>query len=201
MMLKEEEPNRRRLLLKEIAKLFYERGYEKTSIRDISRALGISNAGLYYHFKDKQEMLFAITSELIDEAIDDLRRNLPKIEKPEDQIFWIIYSHIMYYKNNKNETKVLVHERYTLEGEYAKLMREKEKEYVRLLEDTIRKMVGDTATKDKLKVATYSLLGMLNWLVHWYDPEGSLSPEELAKGISNIFLGGVKDVEGSGTKG
>jgi hypothetical protein len=48
----------------------------------------------------------------------------------------------------------------------------------------------------RAEVATYILLGMLNWLVHWCDPQGKISPEELTSNVTGIFLSGLKAREG-----
>ena len=55
-------------LLQDIAALFFKDGYEKTSIRDISKALNISKPGLYHHFTSKQEMLFEIIDDFMEKT-------------------------------------------------------------------------------------------------------------------------------------
>jgi TetR/AcrR family transcriptional regulator, cholesterol catabolism regulator len=178
-------------LLQQISELFYLRGYEKTSIRDISKALGITNSGLYYYFKNKQEVLFTIISDLIERALADLREKLQTIPHPEDKISWIIQSHIKFYVEHRFQVKVLVQERYSLEGEYARIMAEKEKEYVSFMRKVLKEIVEHSGAEIDLSVAAFSLLGMLNWVVHWYNPEGRVAPEILAENMTAIFLRGL----------
>ena len=185
--------NRKQELLQKISDLFYKKGYEKTTIRDISRHLGMTNAGLYHHFKNKQEMLFDIMKDPLEEALVTMRRELPNIKNGEEKITWIIRAHIKYYSENKSQTKVLVHERSALEAKYAKIIGEKETEYV----EFIKQVVGQIIKKNShisitTEVATFCLLGMLNWLVHWYNPRGKVSPDGLASNITTIFLKGIK---------
>jgi hypothetical protein len=46
-----------------------------------------------------------------------------------------------------------------------------------------------------IKLATFALLGALNWIPHWYSPEGPLSPETIAEHYANILIGGLKQPE------
>jgi AcrR family transcriptional regulator len=185
--------DRKQELLQKISALFYKKGYEKTTIRDISRHLGMTNAGLYHHFKNKQEMLFDIMKEPMEEALVSMRQELPNIKNAEEKIAWIIRSHINYYSENKSQTKVLVHERGALEAKYAKIIGEKEREYVQFIKQVLGQILRESFHATiTVEVATFCLLGMLNWLVHWYDPGGKVTPDELASNITTIFLKGVK---------
>ena len=180
-------------LLRKIAELFYENGYEKTSIRDISRALGMTNAGLYYYFENKQEMLFEIMDGAIEDALVSIRREIGKIESAEDKIAWIIQAHIKFYCENKAQTKVLVYEKASLEAKYSEIIKGKESEYIELMRQVLGQIIqGNFQVSIPINVATFSLLGMLNWVVHWFKPEGKVSPDELADYITTIFLNGLK---------
>jgi len=179
-------------IIEQIANLFFEKGYDRTSIRDISKALGITNPGLYYYFKNKQEMLFEIINAMIEMALIDLREKVNLIQNPEEKICWIISSHINFYAEHRAQTKVLIHERNSLEGEYARIIKEKEAEYVNFFKEVMKEILQNHAVEININVATYCLLGMLNWAIHWYNPRGKVSPETFAANISKIFLNGLK---------
>jgi len=51
-----------------------------------------------------------------------------------------------------------------------------------------REIIGDSGMIMDIYVATFCLLGMLNWIVQWYKPEGKVSPENLARDICRFFL-------------
>jgi AcrR family transcriptional regulator len=190
--MKREDPAiKKEQLLLEISELFFLRGYEKTSIRDISKKLGITNSGIYYYFKSKQEMLFAIIFDAIERALVDLREHLDVISIPEEKVSWIIQSHIKFYVEHRAQVKVLVQERYSLEGEYAKIMAGKEKEYVDFMRGVLKEIGERSGVEIDLSVAAFSLLGMLNWVVHWYNPGGRVAPETLAENMTRIFLRGI----------
>jgi AcrR family transcriptional regulator len=151
----------------------------------------MTNSGLYYYFKSKQEMLFSIIDDLIERALIDLREKINLIQNPEDRISWIIQSHIKFYAEHRAQTKVLVHERSSLEGDYAKIIMEKETEYVNFIRKVLKEIVKKSGAEVDINVGTFCLLGMLNWVIHWYNPEGKIPPEVLAENISTIFLKGL----------
>jgi TetR/AcrR family transcriptional regulator, cholesterol catabolism regulator len=182
----------REQLLTQISQLFFEKGYEKTSIRDISSVSGISHAALYYHFKNKEEMLFAIIDNLIERALVHMRAELDTVRNPEDKIAWIIGVHINFYVEHRAQTKVLLHERGSLAGEYARIISEKETEYVNFMREILQEIIENFGVDIDVNVATFCLMGMLNWIIHWYDPEGRVSPAKLAQNMSTIFLNGLK---------
>jgi AcrR family transcriptional regulator len=180
-------------LLRKISSLFAEKGYDKTSIRDIAAHLGMTNAGLYYHFKNKQQMLVDIMNQGMDNALTRMERELPLIGTAEERIAWIIRSQIDFYAKNKSQTKASIHERAALEPKYARIMDRKEKKYVEFVKQAVSGIIREhPSITISQEVAAYSLLGMLNWLVHWYDPEGTVPPDELASSIFAIFLNGLK---------
>ncbi len=185
--------SRKEEILKKISDLFARKGYEKTSIRDIAAHLGMTNAGLYYYFKNKQEMLVDIMNYGMEEALARMKRELPLMKSGEEKLEWIIRAQIEFYSKNQSQTKASIHERGALEAKYAKIMDKKEKEYVEWVKHVISEIIRDNPRITVgTEVATYSLLGMLNWLVHWYNPHGKVPPAELTSNILSIFLNGIK---------
>ena len=179
-------------ILEEISELFFKSGYEKTSIRDISKALKISKPGLYYHFTNKQEMLFSIIDGFLEKHLVNLRENIGRFETPEDKFVYIIREHINFFVNYPAQTKVVIYEIYSLEEEYAKIIEPKQREYLRFFKDVLTQIIEKSGNKTDVTMATFSLVGTLNWVVKWYKPEGRMSPAVLAENISTFYLRGLK---------
>jgi len=179
-------------ILQDIAKLFYEKGYEKTSIRDISRSLNISKPGLYYHFENKQEMLFNIIYDFMEKTNSHLMKEIDLIQSPQDKLLCIIQNHIRFFVKYPAQTKVLIYEAHSLQGTYAERFKIKQLEYIGIIKKVIKEIMKDTRYKMDINVATFCLLGMLNWIVQWYKPGGKVPPESLARDIWAFFLSGLK---------
>src|ERR671939_147314 len=158
-------------VLKTAAAIFAEKGYHSTSIRDISRATKMSLSGLYYYFSSKEELLFLIQDYCFGTVIVECRRLLEGIEDPVHRLKLLIENHLHYFVNNMNEMKVLSHEANSISGDFLKKVNSKKRQYV----DLTMELLGEIARKYKVKgldirVATFSLFGMMNWVYNSKNP-------------------------------
>jgi len=171
--------------------MFAEKGYHSTSIRDISRATDMSLSGLYYYFKSKQELLYLIQDYCFGTVLEDCRRLLAGVEDPIARLKLLIENHLHYFVHNMNEMKVLSHEANAIRGDLFKKVNAKKRQYVDLVMD----LLGEIARRHRIKhvdirVATFSLFGMMNWIYNWYDPRKDVDVAGLANNMTRIFLTG-----------
>src|SRR5215472_6010547 len=96
--------------------IFCEKGYEGASMRDLSRATGMSLAGLYHYFESKEELLYLIQKHTFTTIIETLREKLEGSNDPEERLRIFIHNHLDYSLDNKQAMKVLVHEDETLKN-------------------------------------------------------------------------------------
>jgi len=180
-------------VLKTSAAVFAEKGYHSTSMRDISRATKMSLSGLYYYFKSKEELLFLIQDYCFSTVIGDCRRLLEGVEDPIRRLKLLIENHLNYFVNNMNEMKVLSHEANSIGRDPFRKINTKKRQYV----DLVINLLGEIARENRvegvdIKVATFSLFGMMNWIYNWYDPRKDVDVEGLANNITRLFLGGLR---------
>src|SRR5215471_10739088 len=178
-------------VLKTSAAVFAEKGYHSTSMRDISRATKMSLSGLYYYFKSKEELLFLIQDYCFSTVLEDCRRLLSGVDDPISRLKLLIENHLNYFVNNMNEMKVLSHEANSITGDFFKKVNSKKRQYV----DLVMNLLGDISRDRGLKgldirVATFSLFGMMNWIYNWYNPRKDVDVSGLANNISLLFLHG-----------
>ncbi|MFC1533724.1 TetR/AcrR family transcriptional regulator [Thermodesulfobacteriota bacterium] len=179
-------------ILQKITVLFDKKGYEKTSVREIGKALNMSNSGLYYYFDNKQEMLFDIINDFMEKVLTNLRENMDLIQSPEERILYVIQSHIRFFIKYPAQTKVVIYENHALGGKYAEKMKKKHMEYINIVKKELKEIIRVTGVKMDIGVATFCLLGTMNWITKWYKPKGRVSPEPLAWDIYCFFLRGLK---------
>jgi hypothetical protein len=72
-----------------------------------------------------------------------------------------------------------------------KKIKSKEKNYFAAIADVVSSYLGNRVDKDMLMVLTFNLLGMCNWIYSWYNPKGSIGPEELSQIIFDMFTKGL----------
>jgi AcrR family transcriptional regulator len=184
--------NKKEQILQDIAELFYINGYEKTSIRDISKSLNISKPGLYYHFTNKQEMLFDMIYDFMEKTNLQLFSELSGQKTPEDKLFCIIRNHISSFIKYPARMRVLVYEAHSLEDEYYNKFRNKQLEYIGVIKEVLQEIMKKYGSERNINVVTFTLLGMLNWIIQWYEPKGIVSPDALAEEMYSFFINGLK---------
>ncbi len=190
-------------ILAAAAEVFYEKGYEGASMRELSWRTGMSLAGLYYYFESKDKLLYLIQRHTFEEVLNHLRERLTSTRDPEDAVRIMIRNHIEYFVANMTAMKVLAHEDNTLKNGYGEEIQAIKREYYRVcaeLLDELRKakLGKDFAAphKGERRVAVMSLFGMMNWIYTWYNPKVDPGSDELAAQIADMFLCGVFEESG-----
>ena len=194
------------LILRASARIFAEKSYHSTSMRDISRATGISLAGLYHYCRSKEELLFLIQDHCFGRVLNRLEERLRGESDPIEKFRVFVDNHLSFFAANMAEMKVLSHEAESLAGDLHEHVSTRKRQYTR----TARKILsevqqaapgsarpprrhvppGKNGKPVDLTVATYALFGMMNWIYNWYDPRGKLSVNQLVDNITRLFLSG-----------
>ena len=180
------------LILRTSARIFAEKSYHSTSMRDISRATGVSLAGLYHYCKSKEELLFLIQDHCFGRVLERVEERTQEVNDPFEKLHIFIDNHLSFFAANMAEMKVLSHEAESLAGDlHARVSTRKEK-YAKLARSILRDIQDSRPAKARidLTVATYALFGMMNWIYNWYDPRGKLSVNQLVDNITGLFLHG-----------
>jgi AcrR family transcriptional regulator len=186
-------------LLKAAATLFAERGFHRSSIRDLAKSTGRSLAGLYYYFSGKEELLFQIQHHCYSALLDEVRGLLQNADTAHDRLIIFISHHIAYFRHNMDEMKVLAHEDLTLTGEYLERITALKRDYSRILVDIVAAASSDDDDhpgRPSPDVAAFVLFGMMNWLYTWPKRLRRLPAEELAETVAQIFLCGYPGCTG-----
>jgi TetR/AcrR family transcriptional regulator, cholesterol catabolism regulator len=182
------------LILRTSARIFAEKSYHSTSMRDISRATGVSLAGLYHYCKSKEELLFLIQDNCFQRVLDSLESRLKNNSDPMEKLRLLIDNHLSFFVANMAEMKVLSHEADSLNGNLHDQVSDKKRRYTRLarkiLSEVQRSSAAEANEPVDLTVATYALFGMMNWIYNWYDSSGKLSLAELVNSITRLFIRG-----------
>src|SRR5437016_6565778 len=117
--------------------VFYEKGYEGASMRDLSRASGMSLAGLYYYFESKERLLYLIQKHTFTTIVERLRDRLQDVSDPEQRIRTLILNHLDYFLVNGKAMKVLSHEDDVLKNAYGSEVASIKREYYRISIDLL----------------------------------------------------------------
>jgi len=178
-------------ILRTSARIFAEKSYHSTSMRDISRATGVSLAGLYHYCKSKEELLFLIQDHCFGRVLERLEERIAEVTEPVETLRVLIDNHLSFFAANMAEMKVLSHEAESLSGDLHAQVSTKKERYAKVARRILREIQEEHRARPvDLTVATYALFGMMNWIYNWYDPRGKLSVNQLADNITRLFVNG-----------
>ncbi len=179
-------------LLAQAARVFAERGYHPTTMRDLAAASGMSLAGMYYYVKGKEELLFLVQERCFVRVLEEAGEAVGRSRDPLERLQAFIRHHVTYFAAHMAEMKVLSHEANALTGESRRRVKAIKRRYVDLLEGLLREAAPVEAANER-SAAAYVLFGMMNWIYNWYDPAGALDPDRLADLITRVFIGGFAE--------
>lgn len=173
--------------------LFSERGYHATSVRDIADALNIKGGSLYAHIETKEDLLWEILSAAADRFFAAVRPIIESDLIPIEKLRRVIAAHVGVVTQSAASASVYTTQWRVLSeprrSEFAARRDEYEKMVRRLVRDCIRE--GTLADVDE-KFATLLILSSINWVYQWYRPDGAMTPEEIARKLTEMLLNGLR---------
>src|SRR5580700_2599847 len=178
-------------ILSQATDVFCEKGYEGASMRDLSRASGMSLAGLYYYFESKERLLFLIQKHTFTTIVQRLKSRLEGVSDPEQQIRIFILNHLEYFLANQAAMKVLSHEAEALKNGFASEVAAIKREYYRICVGLLDDLKSNRGLQFSTRIAVLSLFGMMNWIYTWHNPRVDADAGQLASEMGDIFLRGL----------
>ena len=183
---------RKEQIIETASKLFSQRGYMATSMRDIADKMGIEAASLYNHISSKEEILQDICfdqAQLFLRAIAEVNEIYFDAEK---KLRMAIQNHVEILTANLMQSKVFLQEWKYLgdenKAEFIKLRDTYEKEFTVILSNGEDENLFKGVDK---KFAVLNILSSLNWIVEWYKPDGEMTPTQIAEKLSDFVLMGL----------
>ena len=177
------------------AKLFAERGYGETTTRQLAAAMNVTNGTFYYYFDSKEDLLFEISTEALNEITTAVRRAVTDLTDPQERIKAMIAAHMSVILGSPDSHKT------SLELNWRALAEEKRVHIVSMrgaYEGLLRAEIergqraGILRDNTPASVLTLVLLNMMNWTIFWFRPDGDLSVDALITQMQEMFLDGAR---------
>lgn len=187
-----EEGNRRGDIVRAAGRLFREKGYAATTIRDIASAVGMRSGSPFYHFKTKHDMLLAVVLEGIRDihAAVEAEAKARKDGPPRARFEAMLRAHLrqLLGEEGRDFAAALLHESRHLEAtELAEITALKDR-YEAMWQALLKELKKTGEIADDSRVARLFLMGAMNWTVQWYRPEGPKGIDALAKQLAAFVL-------------
>jgi AcrR family transcriptional regulator len=178
-------------ILEHATEVFCEKGYAGASMRDLSRATGMSLAGMYHYFGSKERLLYLIQKHTFSTILSRLRERLSQSNDPEEGIRIFIQNHLEYFLEHQQAMKVLSHEDDVLDCDYGREIANIKREYYQICRELLDRYRKEKGLEFDSRTAVLSLFGMMNWIYTWYNPRLDGKADRLAQDMSNIFFKGI----------
>jgi AcrR family transcriptional regulator len=179
-------------IIQAAAQIFRQKGYQAASMQDIADAVGLQKASLYHHVASKQEILLEILDQAIDVLIADMQAVIEAGGPPEKQLRQAMRAYVSRVTQEASLAAVLQLEHRNLEPRLRARHVARRDRYDDLWRTLIRRGVeGGTFRDVDENMVSFALLGVQNWMITWYRPEGRLSALEIADQFADLFLQGL----------
>ncbi len=183
-------PTRKEEIIRVAALLFATKGYHATTLDEIARELGVTKPALYYHIRDKEDILREIVNRIM-EPMEAASRMGRSSLSPREKIKEIVRILVKFAAERKETTLIAFEEVKILPKRTSDAIKRRQKEVELSLQEVLREGVdrGDFEVND-IKVASFAILGAANWVYRWYQPRGKLTPEIIAEQFINFLENG-----------
>lgn len=181
--------NRRQALLRVCARLFREKGFDGTTIRDISAAAGMHSGSPFYHFASKQAMLRAVMEEGLAEGLRRSEAVLAGRQPPAEKFRRLVRSHLGTILEDGNDfIPVLLYDWRSLTPANRRRVIALKDRYDALWQRMLDELARAGLIAGDPQVARLFVLGAINWSAQWYRPRGRLSLDEIAAQAARLLL-------------
>jgi TetR/AcrR family transcriptional regulator, cholesterol catabolism regulator len=179
-------------ILEAAAQVFRQKGFHGASMQDIAKAVNLQKPSLYHHVSSKQEILLA----LLDRALELLLERISPISMqaiPSDKkLRAMIRAYLQILAENTDLSAVLLFEHRSLERkQHARHVPNRDRFEALWRNVLIEGVAARLFACDDPALTTRAILGILNWTITWYRPNGPLPIDQIADHYSDLLLNGL----------
>jgi AcrR family transcriptional regulator len=189
-----EPESRKQEILAAAAEIFHRKGYHATSIQDIAQEVGMLKGSLYYYIDSKHELLLRIITDVHTQAFAQLEEVVDADLPAAERLRRFIIGHAVYCANHRTGMGVFLHEYKSVEGPAKARVMAMRDRYEQLLSHIIVEGKEDGSFRFNVdpRLTVKLILGMINWLYHWYSESGPLEPEQIGQAMADMVLQGIE---------
>jgi len=183
--------NRRDDLLRVCARLFREKGFDGTSIRDISQAAGMHSGSPFYHFKTKQDMLVAVMEQGLTEGLRHLEAVAALKISPAEKFKRLVRVHLETICGDGHDfIPVMLYDWRSLTPANRRRVIALKDRYDALWQKVTDDLQAQGIMGGDAQLARLFTFGVLNWTARWYRAGGRKSLDEIADEAARFLLRG-----------
>jgi AcrR family transcriptional regulator len=180
-------------VLEAAGRLFREKGFAATTVREIAAAAGILPGSLHYRFASKEDLLLALMDRGIERAVSTVRVAIADVRDPLDRIRAALRAHLRLLVREDDSTYVLLYEGRSLSGAARDHMVRLRDRYDALWDGLLHEAAGTGRLRPDvdLRLVRFFLLGGVNWTAQWFSTRGPHSVEQVADAYADMLFHGL----------
>ncbi len=181
--------NRRAGLLRVCAHLFREKGFDGTTIRDISQAAGMHSGSPFYHFNTKQEMLLAVMEQGLTEGLRHLEAVAALKLAPDEKFRQLVRAHLATLCEDGHDfIPVMLYDWRSLTAANRRRVIALKDRYDALWQRVTDELQAQGVMRGDAQLVRLFTFGVLNWTARWYRAGGRKSLEEISEEAARFLL-------------
>jgi TetR/AcrR family transcriptional regulator, cholesterol catabolism regulator len=179
-------------LLDVAAELFRLKGYDGTTTREIAERLQLQKGSLYHHIRSKEDLLERICSSCLERLHTEVSAAVSEAP-PEERLRVLIARHVERSLLDRRMHAVMMMELRSLSDTHRAAVVAMRDQYQQLVFEVVHDEQVDGVLREDLDahLMTLTLLGLMNWVIFWYRPEGRLTPQQLGDVLAEVFFTGA----------
>lgn len=180
-------------ILQAAAQVFRQKGFHGSSMEDIARAVNLQKPSLYHHVSSKQEILLELLDRALELLLDRISSICNEDIPPDEKLKRMVRAYLKILADNTDLSAVLLFEHRSLERrQHARHVPNRDK-FEALWRSVLEEGVAAKQFHcDNPALTTRAILGIMNWTITWYRPDGALEIDQIADHYSDLLLNGLR---------
>ena len=179
-------------IMKSAAKAFRRLGYHGATVEQIAAALHMKKGNLYYYFRNKEDILFACHQY----SLDRLHELLDEVEQsgltPDEKLRRLIGAFVHIVLDELHGTALFL-DLEALSPAHLKTVIVRRDRFDRAVRQVLEEGMGSRAfARSDPKLLAFAILGAVNWIPRWFDPEGPATSQEIADRFADYLIAGLR---------
>jgi AcrR family transcriptional regulator len=180
-------------LLQVSAQLFNEKGYQATTMQEIADNLGMKKGSIYYYIKTKEDLLYELGFATLHMLLDSGEKVRQLTVEPDEKLRRFIHNHMNLLCKHLDLFTVSLRELNKINvPTYWNEIVNLRKKYEIMTRDIIQDGQKAGLFRDyDYRIVVNGILGMMNWIIRWYSPQGEKFPDDIAEVWTEMILHGL----------
>ena len=175
------------------ARLFRQKGYPVTTLRQIAREAGVFPGSIFYRYRTKEALLLKLMERAVGRMTDAIQRAVERERDPLQRVRTALRTHTRLLLSDDASIFVLLYDWRFLEPRTRESILRLRDGYEAFWDGLLHAAAGAMRVRRNVNLKLLRLLsfGAVNWVAQWYSPRGPFTPEQIADAFWDYTSSGV----------